>query len=169
MMYELTSKFLSKLKIGVVYTILVFAVLGVVDSVLFTDVPVTVVFLYVLLPVYIILFLLEVLWRVGRRLRGFSGQIRSHKDVDDFLSNYKYFIYLDGDVSNVYKHLVLNSVVIIVDGCRFKILTPGVYAWSVREGSDFIFNMIKVGSCLDIDDFVWEDRRYINAKLRSDV
>lgn len=168
MMYELTSKFLSKFKIGVLYTILVFAVFGIVDSVSLVSVPLYIIFLYVLLPVYTILFLLEVIWRVKMSARSFSGQIKSYNDVDDFLANYKYFTYSDDNTFHVYKHLILNSIAVVMDGCRLKILTPGVYAWHRCDSPDFLFTMIKVQPWSELRDTVWQERKYINLKLRAD-
>ena len=166
-MDEIVSKyFLSKFKIGILYTVSVFAIFGVIDSVSLVSVSPSTIFLYALLPVYAILFLLEVIWRVKRKTHGFSGQISSYKDVDDFLSNYRYFIYSDDSVFHVYKHLIVNSVAIILDGGRFKVLTPGVYSWPADNSSDFLFSMIKIYSWSELRDTVWQERKYINLNYR---
>lgn len=161
--------FMSKLNIAVVYTMVVFSVVGVLASTSMLYISLYDVILYALLPIYSIMMLVEILSYMRSRTHVFTGQIKNSKDVDNFLYNYKCFMYADATQLHNYDHLIVNSIMIIIDGKKLKILTPGVYAWHKNNDSDFLFKMFKVYSKSEMRKFIWEERKHINLKLKLTV
>ncbi len=157
--------FLSKFKIGFLLTICAFAVVGIIESIKASSaISIIDIFLYVLLPVYSILISLEIIQILEKKLHPFSGQIKSHNDIDDFLTNYKYFSYFDNNGKTEFRFLIVNSVGLILNGGKLKFVTPGIY-FSLREDTN-INEMDKICPYLYIKESVWEDRKLINTELK---
>ncbi|MHB1546134.1 MAG: hypothetical protein ACYCSB_01210 [bacterium] len=51
--------------------------------------------LEILFSVFAILVMPKLIWHIRKKRHTFSGKIESYKDVNDFLLNYKYFIFCE--------------------------------------------------------------------------
>ena len=174
-----TERFISKSALGFLFTFFVFAIVGIIDFIRTSNAgSIYDVFVYVLLPEYAILAIYGLYSYIRKKLHPFSGQIKSYKDVDAFLVNYKYFVYTDPDFYSqvispnpgCYYFISTSIVSILIDGIGFKyikLILPGVYFTNSRENYNDIRQMNRLGgSFLYLREKVWNDRKLINVELR---